>query len=174
MNHLTAAHRTMPLPSYARVTNKKNGRSVVVRVNDRGPFSNNRIIDLSKRAAYLLDFISAGTADVTVEYLGRAPLHGEDDTFLLASFRGAPTTGTPRGANPDLPGVRSPDVMVASNETQPAATPVNALIAPRANARPIIALQPGQISAYANWRVATAFDGTSARLVSAENWKTAR
>lgn len=87
MNHLTAAHKTMPLPSYARVTNVANGRSVIVRVNDRGPFSNNRVIDLSKRAAEVLDYISDGTANVKVEYAGRAPLHGKDDDYLWASVQ---------------------------------------------------------------------------------------
>lgn len=87
MNHLTGAHKTMPLPSYARVTNMANGHSVIVRINDRGPFSNDRVIDLSKRAAEVLDFIRAGTAEVKVEYAGRAPLHGDDDAFLEASAR---------------------------------------------------------------------------------------
>lgn len=90
MNHLTAAHKTMPLPSYARVTNLANNRSLIVRVNDRGPFSNNRIIDLSKRAAEMLDYTKAGTANVRVEYVGPAPLHGQDDEYLMASFRGPP------------------------------------------------------------------------------------
>ena len=62
MTHLTAAHPTMPLPSYARVTNTENGSSVIVRVNDRGPYSHNRLIDLSKRAAELLDYTHIGTA----------------------------------------------------------------------------------------------------------------
>lgn len=87
MNHLTAAHKTMPLPSYARVTNNANGHSVIVRVNDRGPFSNNRVIDLSKRAAEVLDYISDGTAKVKVEYVGPAPLHGKDDDYLWASVK---------------------------------------------------------------------------------------
>ena len=76
MTHLTAAHPTMPLPSYARVTNLKNGSSVMVRVNDRGPFAHSRVIDLSKRAAELLDYQHTGLAKVKVEYVGRAPLDG--------------------------------------------------------------------------------------------------
>ena len=87
MTHLTAAHPTMPLPSYARVTNTKNGASIVVRVNDRGPYAHGRVIDLSKRAAELLDYQHAGVAKVKVEYVGRAPLHGRDDNYLLASYR---------------------------------------------------------------------------------------
>ena len=66
---LTAAHRTLPMPSLVRVTNLDNGKSVVVRVNDRGPFANNRIIDLSQRAAELLDFASQGTAKVRVDMM---------------------------------------------------------------------------------------------------------
>jgi rare lipoprotein A len=66
---LTAAHRTLPLPSMVRVTNLENGRSVVLRVNDRGPFKNNRIIDVSMRAADLLGFRKTGTAKVLVEVL---------------------------------------------------------------------------------------------------------
>ena len=68
---LTAAHRTLPMPSMVRVTNLENGRSLVVRINDRGPFSNGRIIDLSYRAAQLLDVVGAGTAKVAVENLGQ-------------------------------------------------------------------------------------------------------
>ncbi|MCL2474472.1 MAG: septal ring lytic transglycosylase RlpA family protein, partial [Alphaproteobacteria bacterium] len=66
---LTAAHTTLPLPSLARVTNLENGRSIVVRVNDRGPFIGNRIIDLSERSADLLGFKSQGTAKVRVQVL---------------------------------------------------------------------------------------------------------
>lgn len=64
---MTAAHTTMPLPSYARVTNVANGRSVIVRVNDRGPFLNNRIIDLSYAAARRLGMVESGSAEVVVE-----------------------------------------------------------------------------------------------------------
>ena len=67
MNEVTAAHKTLPLPSIARVTNLENGRSLLVRVNDRGPFVNGRIIDLSRRSAQLLGFEGAGTAKVRVE-----------------------------------------------------------------------------------------------------------
>ncbi len=69
MNTLTAAHRTLPLPSIVRVTNLENGRSLVLRVNDRGPYAKNRIIDVSKRGAELLGFKSKGTAKVRVEIL---------------------------------------------------------------------------------------------------------
>jgi len=68
-NELTAAHKTLPLPSLARVTNLDNGRSIVVRVNDRGPFSGARIIDVSQRASQLLGFERNGTAKVRVQVL---------------------------------------------------------------------------------------------------------
>lgn len=67
MHAMSAAHPTMPLPSYARVTNLENGRSVVVRVNDRGPFLYNRVMDLSYAAATALDYANKGTARVKVE-----------------------------------------------------------------------------------------------------------
>ncbi|MGB0671008.1 MAG: septal ring lytic transglycosylase RlpA family protein [Rhodospirillales bacterium] len=69
MNAVSAAHKTLPLPTIARVTNLENGRSLVVRINDRGPFVGNRIIDLSRRAAQLLDFENRGTARVRVQVL---------------------------------------------------------------------------------------------------------
>jgi rare lipoprotein A (peptidoglycan hydrolase) len=94
MRSLSAAHRTMPLPSYARVTNLGNGRSIVVRVNDRGPFVGRRILDVSARVASLLEFGPAGVAKVRVDYLGKAPPPGSDASALLASLQtgGAPAT----------------------------------------------------------------------------------
>jgi rare lipoprotein A len=68
-NEVTAAHRTLPMPCFVRVTNLENGRSLVVRVNDRGPFSHSRIIDLSRRAAQLLGIEQQGTAKVKVEIM---------------------------------------------------------------------------------------------------------
>ncbi len=78
MDRLSAAHPTLPLPVYAQVTNLANGRTIVVRVNDRGPYANDRIIDLSRRSADLLGFRNSGTAQVRVRYLKRAPLNGDD------------------------------------------------------------------------------------------------
>lgn len=69
MYAMSAAHKTLPLPAYARVTNLANGRSVIVRINDRGPFVGNRIVDLSYTAAWKLDMIRAGTAFVDLEVL---------------------------------------------------------------------------------------------------------
>jgi rare lipoprotein A len=71
---MTAAHRTLPLPVNVRVTNLDNGKSVIVRVNDRGPYAKGRIIDLSEAAARALDVIASGTARVRVTYLARADL----------------------------------------------------------------------------------------------------
>jgi rare lipoprotein A len=84
---ISAAHPTMPLPSYARVTNLGNGRSLIVRVNDRGPYHGNRVIDVSMKAAHLLGFHRHGTAPVRVEYVGPAPLAGSDDRILAATLR---------------------------------------------------------------------------------------
>ncbi|WP_245911194.1 septal ring lytic transglycosylase RlpA family protein [Neisseria iguanae] len=69
MYAMTAAHRTLPIPSYAKVTNTRNGKSVIVRVNDRGPFHGNRVMDLSKAAAQKLGFINQGTAHVKIEQI---------------------------------------------------------------------------------------------------------
>jgi rare lipoprotein A len=87
LDGISAAHPTLPLPSYVRVTNLQNGHSLIVRVNDRGPYSGNRIIDVSGRAAHLLGFRKRGTAWVKVEYVGRAPLAGSDDQLLEATLR---------------------------------------------------------------------------------------
>ena len=85
-DHLSAAHPTMPLPSYARVTNLDTGSSVIVRVNDRGPYHPGRIIDVSSKTADLLDIKRTGTARVNVQYAGRARMDGRDMPFLMASY----------------------------------------------------------------------------------------
>jgi rare lipoprotein A len=95
----TAAHKTLPLPSYVRVTNLDNGRSVVVRVNDRGPFHEGRIIDMSYAAATRLDMKRAGTARVEVE-----ALMGPDPTLTAAAP--APTRAAPRAVAPPSPARR--------------------------------------------------------------------
>lgn len=110
MNMLSAAHPTMPLPSYARVTNRANGNSVIVRVNDRGPYANARAIDLSRRAAEMLDYTRSGTAQVDIQYVGRAPVNGDDDAYLLASYQ-------PGRGEPQIPG--QSDVMIATNAQAP-------------------------------------------------------
>ncbi|MGV3552913.1 septal ring lytic transglycosylase RlpA family protein [Rhizobium sp.] len=83
---ISAAHPTFPLPSYARVTNLENGDSVIVRVNDRGPYHPGRIIDLSNKAAEMLEVQNKGTVKVRVQYVGRARMDGKDMPYLMASF----------------------------------------------------------------------------------------
>jgi rare lipoprotein A len=126
MRSLSAAHPTMPLPSYARVTNLGNGYSVIVRVNDRGPYHGGRVMDVSSRVADVLDIKGMGTARVKVDYIGPAPMEGSDDNELLASLR---TDGSLASLN----GAGSPSifpVMVA--QQQPPAPPPVRLIAPSA------------------------------------------
>lgn len=105
----TAAHPTMPLPSYARVTNIRNGNSIIVRVNDRGPFHGGRVMDVSERVANALNFKGEGTTRVRIDYLGKAGLAGSDDVKLAASLR---TDGQP-AVSPIGPGATT---MVASAE----------------------------------------------------------
>lgn len=108
---LAAAHPTMPLPSYARVTNLANQRSMIVRVNDRGPYHADRVMDVSEGVAEALEFRRAGTARVRVDYVGRASIRGSDDRKLMATLR---TDGAPAAH----PGTTAP-VMVASAEAAP-------------------------------------------------------
>ena len=91
MEALTAAHPTLPMPSLVRVANLQNGRSLVVRVNDRGPYAGGRAIDLSWAVASLLQIRRAGTAPVRMQYLGPAPLSGDDsyERQVLAQQRWA-------------------------------------------------------------------------------------
>jgi len=107
---ISAAHPTMPLPAYARVTNVTNSRSIIVRVNDRGPFHGGRVMDVSQKTADALAFRHLGTARVKIEYLGQASLAGSDDQMLLASLR---TDGSPAS----IPG-QSSRTMIASAAQQ--------------------------------------------------------
>ena len=116
MASLTAAHPTLPMPCYARVTNLGNGKSLIVRVNDRGPYHGNRLIDVSNKAAELLEFKGYGVARVRVEYVGPAPLEGSDDRQLIATLRTgvpAPSPSLVRLASarsfvPEMPSSRRP------------------------------------------------------------------
>jgi rare lipoprotein A len=117
MASLSAAHPTLPMPCYARVTNLSNGKSLIVRVNDRGPYHGNRVMDVSSRAAELLEFRNNGVARVRVEYVGRAPLEGSDDRQLLATLR----TGVP-APSPSLVRVASARPFVP--EFSPSARPI--------------------------------------------------
>jgi rare lipoprotein A len=129
MYGMTAAHKTLPLPAYVRVTNLQNGRSVVVRVNDRGPFVGNRIIDLSYTAASKLDMLRNGTAMVEVRSLDvapapvpapvPAPAPGTPITAADSAPTAAPLTATPLEAvSPAAPVTGSP---VAVSPAAPAA-----------------------------------------------------
>lgn len=84
-NAISGAHPTLPLPSYVRVTNLDNGRSIMVRVNDRGPYLHGRVMDLSYRAAEILGYANKGVGNLQVNYVGPAPLNGDDTKMLLAS-----------------------------------------------------------------------------------------
>ncbi len=107
---ITAAHRTLPMPVNVRVTNLENGKSLVVRVNDRGPFAKGRIIDLSEHAARLLGFIGQGTARVRVTFIARADLpNGQPQPNatppeIASAVPAAPTSKVDVGALDVVPG----------------------------------------------------------------------
>ena len=112
MHSMSAAHPTLPIPCFARVTNLANRRSIVVRINDRGPYHGNRVIDLSVKTAQALDFHRNGVAKVRVEYVGPASLEGSDDKMLLATLR---TDGQPAPApSPVMVASAAPFVPAAS------------------------------------------------------------
>jgi rare lipoprotein A len=113
MESLSAAHPTLPIPCYVRVTNLANHKSVIVRVNDRGPYHGNRLIDVSQKTAQVLGFHQFGVARVRVEYVAAAALEGSDDRMLLATYReGEPAPAPSRvmlaSARPFLPNTQSP------------------------------------------------------------------
>ncbi len=91
MNAVSAAHKTLPLPSEVRVTNLDNGRTMTLRVNDRGPFARGRLIDVSRRAAQLLGFYGVGTAKVRVQFVRLAPL-----TQMANAAEASPVTASLR------------------------------------------------------------------------------
>jgi rare lipoprotein A len=131
MYGMTAAHKTLPLPAYVRVTNLQNGRSVVVRVNDRGPFVGNRIIDLSYTAAAKLDMLRNGTAMVEVRSIDvSAPLPVLTASTGMpapatatvadpASVAPAASTSTANAPNPSAPTVAAPPAVVPSDSATP-------------------------------------------------------
>ena len=133
MYGMTAAHKTLPLPAYVRVTNLQNGRSCVVRVNDRGPFVGNRIIDLSYTAAAKLDMLRDGTAMVEVRAL--QPLDPASDTHLTVASVGSVPLARPPVA---LPATESTTAPAAA----PAAPAPAAAAAPPAVAPPVITPAP--------------------------------
>jgi rare lipoprotein A len=128
-HQMTAAHPTLPMPVLARVTNLENGRSVIVRINDRGPFAAGREIDLSRKAAEELGFVQKGTAKVRVQYIGRAPLDGGigDGTAVAETFV-APRVETP--AEERKVAAAAPVTSVATVSTAVLAAPAGAVSAP--------------------------------------------
>ena len=134
MRSLSAAHPTMPLPSYARVTNLGNGYSVIVRVNDRGPYHGGRVMDVSSRVADVLEIKGMGTARVKVDYIGPAPMEGSDDNELLASLRTDGSLAMLNGAGAGSGAPSIIPVMVAQQQPSAPPPPVH-LIAPSAPPR---------------------------------------
>ncbi len=122
---LSAAHRTLPLPVNVRVTNLENGRSLVVRVNDRGPFAKSRIIDLSERAAKLLGFYDKGTARVRVTYVGRAdrpngaPQPDQTSPQVASLLPAVPAGSVNVGALAAIPGTSVAQAPQAPSPQQP-------------------------------------------------------
>ncbi|HEV3185142.1 MAG TPA: septal ring lytic transglycosylase RlpA family protein, partial [Xanthobacteraceae bacterium] len=161
MHSLSAAHPTLPMPCYARVTNLNNRRSVIVRINDRGPYHANREIDLSGKAAEVLGFRDRGLARVRVEYVGPAALEGSDDRTLLATLReGAPAP--------------VPSVMLASNRPfvpgVPSRSPLmNGAVAPVPAERPFdLGSAPDRQASMADSRVALRKPAPDARVAVSE------
>jgi rare lipoprotein A len=161
MHALSAAHPTLPMPSYARVTNLANRRSVIVRINDRGPYHANREIDLSGKAAEVLGFRDHGVARVRVEYVGAAPLEGSDDRVLLATLR----EGVPAPV---------PSIMLASNRPfvpgVPSRSPLmNGGAAPIPDERPFdLGTSPERQASMAGPRVALRTPAPDARTAVAD------
>jgi rare lipoprotein A len=147
MYGMTAAHPTLPLPSYVRVTLVRTGKSVVVRVNDRGPFLQQRVIDLSYTAAAKLGYINAGSAEVELELITR--FDGAAPTIVAAAPSTPPPTPT-SPVDPVQPNERlSIETVVAANTPEPSITPVPSSV-PRSTPAPVAAtglfLQMGAFS----------------------------
>jgi rare lipoprotein A len=126
MGSISAAHPTLPMPCYVRVTNLRNGRSIIARVNDRGPYAANRLIDVSQRTAQLLGFRDHGLSKVRVEYVGRAPLEGSDDRKLVATLRKgspAPANVMLASAQPPLPSYSDPQRRTVADAPLPPERP---------------------------------------------------
>lgn len=147
-NELTAAHRTLQMPSLVRVTNLDNGRSVVLRVNDRGPFARGRIIDVSSKAADLLAFKGKGTAKVRVETLPAESMRIAEDAKAGRDTRGyeVALNNNPPPANPNAPVTLYPDQVGLSVQTASAADTMGATQVASVESVPLEAsrLQPVQ------------------------------
>lgn len=134
MNAVTGAHPTLPMPVNVRVTNLENGRSIVVRINDRGPYVNGRILDVSEHAADLLGFRQEGLARVRVTFLGRANLNGpglasaadQTPVAVATAVPAAPVTAVEVGMLPPVTGV----AMAGEKPVAALPTPVEQMILP--------------------------------------------
>lgn len=178
MYAFTAAHKSLPLPSFARVTNLENGRSVVVRVNDRGPFHEGRVVDLSWAAAVKLDMHNAGTAQVQVDALSPGEnAHHQGGRYARRSGRSTPATApvvaavasTPTAAPVSAPATPSPMDRVVS------ALPIGAAHAgdrppPTAEA----AATTGDPPAAGDWRFDGSREGQTMSAAEFEAWTRAR
>lgn len=172
-NALTAAHRTLPMPVNVRVTDLENGRSLIVRVNDRGPFAKGRIIDVSERAARLLGFYDQGTARVRVQFVARADLpNGEPQPFgagtpsqVETAATAAPAATVEEEELPAIPGAAqaAPAPPPSQAAAAPAAAPPSAGSSPLNGGLPTgkvvevevppvthLYVQVGAFSSYAN------------------------
>jgi rare lipoprotein A len=172
MYGMTAAHKTLPLPAYVRVTNLQNGRSVVVRVNDRGPFVGNRIIDLSYAAASRLDMLRNGTAMVEVRALDPSAPRGQGAPLLAAapvpvpvpvppsSPAGAAASSAPPGIAPAAAATPTAPISPASPAAPISSAAPTAPTAPATGARPVLFVQAGAFADPANAeRLATSLRG---------------
>ena len=134
---LSAAHRTLPMPVNVRVTNLENGKSLVVRVNDRGPFAKGRIIDLSERAAQLLGYYRQGTARVRVTYIGKADLPNgvpQPDTTspqIASALPAVPAGKVDVAGLGAVPGIAATDATGFAGLPQPLPPPEPAELDPR-------------------------------------------
>jgi len=181
MAAISAAHPTLPIPSYARVTNLNNSRSIIVRVNDRGPFHQDRVIDLSVRTAQLLGFHGNGIARVRVDYVGRAGLDGSDDSVLEATLRQgqpapaplttasikaqAPKERTAATAAPQL--APKPTQVASKRNKEPVATEASA--AKRVTNAPVLAASKSTPARTPPRRVAEPKSTFEARFAAASN-----
>jgi rare lipoprotein A len=158
MDALTAAHPTLPIPSYVTVTNLANNRTVLVRVNDRGPYVGGRMIDLSRAAARALGYETNGTAQLRVQYAGRAPLNGDDsrERQYLASQPWSQNAVAQGGASVPRQVARGP---LPQQQAATYEAPVERAVRPNAVWSPDVyrraAVQPGQTppakSARSSW-----------------------
>jgi rare lipoprotein A len=152
MNQFSAAHPTLPLPSMVEVTNLDNGRKLVVRVNDRGPFVDGRLIDLSHAAARELGYDRAGVAHVRVRYVGPAPLAGPDAGVRYAQAAPPPAVpvaaGVRRPADEDIFADAAQDAPAPKPLVKPAEAVTVAALAPLPSARPAAVATATPVAAF--------------------------